>query len=369
MDSVVKYFSTEEIKLAIAIAVNKHGLESQLPHSENKYETPDDGILAVDSSSPESETESVTAMGSRSSSKVSVVEDEDFILGEIFNTPDIESTKKPSSTFFVSKEQFTKTLLSLKGLLSMVQQCKTSKDCLHFLNNGLNKHEDEETEQHPVFLVMSFVNQQMMSPNKDEENNDSLLSWIKDAVKTVIEIVNIKIDHEFVVDSCVIMQEFLNHSLSSLTEVNNSTKDISISIIALMSHNKSFGKQTILFIIEKYVEVSDKLRAADKFGYETDVMNSFEVFMNLLLETWPLYISEICPNISVSTVSKRKENIPTKNKLSLKETTDLTKEVIEWRSLLDQCTVGLTVMHPDFCHAVWRFDQFCQGLLKNLTRR
>ena len=54
--------------------------------------------------------------------------------------------------------------------------------------------------------------------------------------------------------------------------------------------------------------------------------------------------------------------------LSLGETTELAEEVACWREVLDQCTVGLTVLQPDLCEAVWRVDQFFQGLVHSLTR-
>ena len=187
---------------------------------------------------------------------------------------------------------------------------------------------------------------------------------MKDAMGTII---NLGVEHQFTSDSLDISTEFLKNSLSSLTEMKESMQYHMVLIISLMGANKMLGKQVVIFLLRQFTATGDRLREAMVYRYEDTTMDTFTVYMNLMLEIWPFYVGEVCPPVGGKAGGRKKER-SVKPRLSLGETTELAEEVASWREVLDQCTVGLTVLQPEFCEAVWRVDQFCQGMMNSLTR-
>ena len=133
-----------------------------------------------------------------------------------------------------------------------------------------------------------------------------------------------------------------------------------------MGANKMLGKQVVTFLLQRFTETADRLREAMVYRYEDNTIDTFTVYINLMLEVWPFFVGEVCPVGGKGGGRKKERSV--KPRLSLGETTELAEEVACWREVLDQCTVGLTVLQPDFCEAMWRVDQFCQGMVHSLTR-
>ena len=119
--AVSKYFTTREKKIAIALMVAKLGLQDRLPTNKTAE------AVAVDVDQPSS---SPILLSTEDSNEDDV--DDDAVLGEIFNTPDcppsedLPSAPPPS----LSVPHFTRTVLSMKGLVGMLKQCQTNVDIL-----------------------------------------------------------------------------------------------------------------------------------------------------------------------------------------------------------------------------------------------
>ena len=76
-------------------------------------------------------------------------------------------------------------------------------------------------DDHPVYVILSFISQELILSVK-EEVEESSFNWMKDAMGTIIELINLGVEHQFTSDSLDISTEFLKHSLSSLTEMRES---------------------------------------------------------------------------------------------------------------------------------------------------
>ena len=60
-------------------------------------------------------------------------------------------------------------------------------------------------------------------------------------------------------------------------------------IISMMGANKMLGKQGVNFLVDKFTETSERLREAQLYRYEDTAMETFTVYMNLMLKVWPFY--------------------------------------------------------------------------------
>ena len=343
---VCKYFTTREKKIAIALMVAKLGLQDKLPTKQ------DEETVIVDDQPNSSPPIAL-------SGEPEVTVEDDSILGDIFHSPDCP-LPPPTVATARAGPQFTRTVLSMKGLVGLLKQCQSIQDKLGILDTVDQGGEGD----HPVYVIFSFISQELI-PSVEME--DSSFTWMKDAVGTTIELINMSIEHQFIADSMDISMEFLRHSLSSLMEMTEAMKCHMVVIISLMGANKMLGKQVVTFLLQMFTETADRLREAMVYRYEDNTMDTFTVYMNLMLEVWPFFVGEVCPPVGGKGGGRKKER-SVKPRLSLGETTELAEEVACWREVLDQCTVGLTVLQPDFCEAMWRVDQFCQGMVHSLTR-
>ena len=342
---VCKYFTTREKKIAIALMVDKLGLQDKLPTKQ------DEETVIVDDQPNSSPPIAL-------SGEPEVTVEDDSILGDIFHSPDCPPPP-PTLASAIAGPIFTRTVLSMKGLVGMLKQCQTIQDKLGILDNGDQGGEGD----HPVYVIFSFISQELI-PSVEME--DSSFTWMKDAVGTTKELINMSIEHQFIANSMDISMAFLRHSLSSLMEMTEAMKYRMVVIISLMGANKMLGKQVVTFLLQMFTETADRLREAMVYRYEDNTMYTFTVYINLMLEVWPFFVGEVCPVGGKGGGRKKERSV--KPRLSLGETTELAEEVACWRELLDQCTMGLTVLQPDFCEAIWRVDQFCQGMVHSLTR-
>jgi len=354
--TVSKYFTTRERKIAIVMMVEKLGLQEKLSNANN--EVIGEVVNVKD--------ETLTSSHSLSIEEDPVAE-EDAVLSEIFNTPDCApclgnsapSSPPPSA---ISSTQFTRTVLSLKGLVGMISQSHSNMDKIGILDTG--HHGDQE--EHPVYVILSFISQEMIL-SKNESLEEGSCSWMKDGVGTIMELVNLCVEHQFVSDSLDISGEFLRHSLENLVEMPEHMRDPFTDILAMMGGNKMLGKQVVVFLLSQFSETGNRLREALLYRFEDTSMDTFAIYMNLMLSIWPFYVEAVCPPLGKAGARKKEKS--SKPRLSLGETTDLAAEVACWREVLDECTVGLTVFYPQFCEGVGIVDKFCQGMLQSLTRQ
>ena len=147
-------------------------------------------------------------------------------------------------------------------------------------------------DDHPVYVILSFISQELILPVKEEveEVEESSFNWMKDAMGTIIELINLGVEHQFTSDSLDISTEFLKHSLSSLTEMRESMQYHMVLIISLVGANKMLGKQVVIFMLQQFTATGDRLREAMVYRYEDTTMDTFTVYMNLMLEIWPFYV-------------------------------------------------------------------------------
>ena len=360
MDTTVsRYFTTRERKIAIVMMVEKLGLQEKLSIAKKSNEVTEEAFSVRDKTLPSSHSLSI---------EEDLVAEEDAVFSEIFNTPDCapslgtSTLSNPPSD--ISSQNFTRTVLSMKGLVGMLSHCHSNMDKIGILDTG--HHGDQE--EHPVYVILSFISQEMIL-SKNETLEEGSCSWMKDGVGTIMELVNLCIEHQFLSDSLDISGEFLRHSLENLVEMQEHMRDPFLDILAMMGGNKILGKQVVLFLLSQFSETGNRLREALLYRLENDSMDTFAIYMNLMLGIWPFYVEAVCPPLGGKGGGARKKEKNIKPRLSLGETTDLTEEVTCWREVLDECTLGLTVFYPQFCEGVGIFDKFCQGLLSSLTRQ
>ena len=145
-----------------------------------------------------------------------------------------------------------------------------------------------------MYVIFSFISQELI-PSVEME--DSSFTWMKDAVGTTKELINMSIEHQFIANSMDISMAFLRHSLSSLMEMTEAIKYRMVVIISHMGANKMLGKQVVTFLLQMFTETADRLREAMVYRYEDNTMDTFTVYMNLMLEVWPFFVGEVCPPV------------------------------------------------------------------------
>ena len=119
---VCKYFTTREKKIAIALMVDKLGLQDKLPTKQ------DEETVIVDD-----QPNSSSPLALSGDPEVTV--EDDSILGDIFHSPDCP-LPPPTVATAIAGPQFTRTVLSMKGLEGMLKQCQTIQDKLGILDTG-----------------------------------------------------------------------------------------------------------------------------------------------------------------------------------------------------------------------------------------
>ena len=118
---VCKYFTTREKKIAIALMVAKLGLQDKLPRKQ------DEETVIVD------DQPSFSPLALSGDPEVTM--EDDTILGDIFHSPDCP-LPPPTLATAIAGPQFTRTVLSMKGLVGMLKQCQTIQDRMGILDTG-----------------------------------------------------------------------------------------------------------------------------------------------------------------------------------------------------------------------------------------
>ena len=242
----------------------------------------------------------------------------------------------------------------------MLKQSVDPNEKLDILETGCQIGEEDQ----PIYLLLSFINQELFVQH-EKPLSDSCLKWFTDAFTVIMDVVNCGVDHMLVSETIEICSEFLNHTLENLVEMSEHTQGTAVRLVGRMGSNKSLGKQVIVFSLQRFIDTAECYRTALMYRCEDSVIDTFTVYCSLLTDMWPEYVNVVSPP-SLGRLGGRKDK-SNRPRLSLGETSELAEEITQWRKLLDECTVGLTVFRPHFCDALWRVDHFFQGLLSSLT--
>jgi len=371
--SLVPYPTKEIVMLAGALAVRELGLVDKL-----KVKEPD-----------ENQTENQTDQSQNSllgwnRGLEQLVEpqdvrvDETAVLGELFNTPDVDEAEEMPEKDVVSIAEFQQSALLLVGLAGLIEKSGSDPKKLKLLEAG-------QVESQPLFLVLSFFHQWLRAGGLD----DVLEPWLGEAVSAVTSMLNLQLQHPFLESCRQLCIEFLEDSLSSLVVLQEEKLQCSLSsFIASLCKSRAIGKHAISCLVVRFSITAQELRQLEEYCCSpTELLREFETLMNLLLELWPKFLSSVLPSRSGG--GGRKElgynfadigdMVPKKSSkkrssgggsfqplLGLRETADLQAEVTTWQTELEKCTAHLSIVQPEFCDAIWSVVAFCKGLLDNL---
>jgi hypothetical protein len=316
--------------------------------------------------------------------------EEATVLGDVFNSPD-----DPGMGVQVQASEFRQSVLLIKGLAGMVTQARTQPEKLDMLCSG------DESPNQPLYCVFSFFDQQLKSGSMVELELQAV--WLQEAVTALTQLLNTGLEHPFLTTCTEICHEFFQTSLAFLT-MQGGSEDLQYGLVHFLSQlgqSRHLGRHMMRRILDTFSDTADQLREANRFHYrDSSCLQRFHLSMTLVLEMWPLFSASVVPCRSLPVRkglgewpgSKRKsqeeqrgeeQDQTTQKKgpsgkkrfsgggmrpvLSLSETWELQTEVAEWRETLAACTEKLSVMEPDFCQAVWRVDNFCEGLVDSLA--
>ena len=359
---LVPYPIKDRVRLAGALALRELGLVEKLRELTAKQEG-DEKAAHAPASSLAQLTESSDVR-------------EDAVLEEIFNTPDVTSSSELKEE--VLFDEFRQSALLLVGLAGMVEKMSSDQKRLKVLEAG-------QVEPQPLFLVLSFFHQ-WLSAGGLEEN---LEPWLEEVLSAVPQLLNFKLDHPFLEDCRHLCTEFLEDSLPSLLALEEEHLQSALtSFLALLCKSRAIGRHAVSCIVARFSHLADELREAERFCCSpTHLLREFELLMSLLLELWPRFLTSVVPSRSQglrkesgSSLCDLGDVVPKKASkkrssgggnfqplLGLRETTDLQAEVSRWQSELEGCTAHLSILHPEFCDAIWSVVAFCRGLLDHLV--
>ena len=360
---LVPYPIKDKVRLAGALALRELGLVEKLREVMAKQEQ-DEKEAAV-----QAQASSLAQLTGLSDVK------EDAVLEEIFNTPDVAASESKEEVLF---EEFQQSALLLVGLAGMVEKMTTDQKKLKVLEAG-------QVEPQPLFLVLSFFHQWLSVGGLE----DILEPWLEEVLSAVPQLLNLKLQHPFLEDCRNLCTEFLEDSLPSLIALEEEHLQSALtSFLALLCRSRAIGKHAVSCIVARFTHLADELREAERFCCSpAHLLRQFELLMNLLIELWPRFLTSVLPSRSQGLRKESGSNlcdmgdvVPKKASkkrssgggsfqplLGLRETTDLQAEVTRWQSDLEGCTAHLSILHPEFCDAIWQVVAFCRGLLDNLV--
>lgn len=343
-DALVPYISSAEIsttleKILVDCEINKSDLK--------KLVTNNDSLALTDDSDTSCD---------------------DKVLGEIFQADD-EKTSSPKQNS-VSKSKFCHSILTLKGLVTFISANTSEKEKSVFLDaEALNNGDDDENI---VFIILSFINSYLFSVIEEDKEIETKDIWSNEAVNAILDLLNESFPHPFMISAMEICREFVINILSNLN-VGYEKNILKIQwILSSFSASKFFGKMIISFMLEKFLEIGDILREHERYKIEDEtVLLTFQVYNNLLLNIWPPFAEAICEvgMVSAGANRRRERDRTTGPRLGLAETTQLSDEMMSWLQMLSSSTVGLSIVQPEFYHAVNNVSQFIHGLLQRLNRQ
>ena len=303
--------------------------------------------------------------------------DETEVLGELFNTPDVNEAEEMPEEDVVSIAEFQQSALLLVGLAGLIEKSGSDPKKLKLLEAG-------QVESQPLFLVLSFFHQWLRAGGLD----DVLEPWLGEAVSAVTSMLNLQLQHPYLETCRQLCIEFLEDSLSSLVVLQEEKLQCSLSsFIASLCKSRAIGKHAISCLVVRFSITAQELRQLEEYCCSpTELLREFETLMNLLLELWPKFLSSVLPSRSGGlrkelgyNVADTGEMVPKKSSkkrssgggsfqplLGLRETADLQAEVTTWQTELEKCTAHLSIVQPEFCDAIWSVVAFCKGLLDNL---
>ena len=361
---LVTYPLKEKVRLAGALALRELGLVEKLREVLAKQEEDEkEAALQALPSSLEKLAESSDAR-------------EDAVLEEIFNTPDVAASSESKEEILF--EEFRQSALLLVGLAVMVEKMSSDQKRLKVLEAG-------QAEPQPLFLVLSFFHQWLSAGGLE----DNLEPWLEEGLSAVPQLLNLKVEHPFLEDCRHLCTEFLEDSLPSLLALEEEHLQSALaSFLAQLCKSRTIGKHAVSCIVARFSHLADELREAERFCCSpAHLLRQFELLMSFLLQLWPRFLSSVLPSRSQglrketgSSLCDLGDMVPKKASkkrssgggsfqplLGLRETSDLQAEVTRWQSELEGCTAHLSILHPEFCDAIWSVVAFCRGLLDNLV--
>ena len=370
--SLVPYPTKEIVMLAGALAVRDPGLVDKL-----KVKEPEENVTEKQTDQSQASSLGWNRGLEQFAGPQDVEVDETEVLGELFNTPDVNEAEEMPEKDVVSIAEFQQSALLLVGLAGLIEKCGSDPKKLKLLEAG-------QVESQPLFLVLSFFHQWLRAGGLD----DVLEPWLGEAVSAVTSMLNLQLQHPYLETCRQLCIEFLEDSLSSLVVLQEEKLQCSLSsFIASLCKSRAIGKHAISCLVVRFSITAQELRQLEEYCCSpTELLREFETLMNLLLELWPKFLSSVLPSRSGGlrkelgyNVADTGEMVPKKSSkkrssgggsfqplLGLRETADLQAEVTTWQTELEKCTAHLSIVQPEFCDAIWSVVAFCKGLLDNL---
>ena len=279
-DKVTEYItSTDIVRTFLSVMRNHQITEEDLNVKEN---TGSDGAIGKNSLECDIDEET-----------------EDSILGNLFSQRSVSSSQDENSPDLskseikISETQFYQSVFVIKGLVTLLSQQNNSSDKLNFLNLEVLGYSQDENSN-IVFGLLTFISSILFSDQSVSSHSlesNSLWKWMKEGVSAVIDLTNENLSHLFMDDVLEISKEFMLNLLHGLTEVDKGSQENVLKILSMFGANKHFGRILVDFLINKFLEVSDLLREAERFKITDDaIKDDFQVFYSSIIELWPNYI-------------------------------------------------------------------------------
>ena len=371
--SLVPYPTKEIVMLAGALAVRDLGLVDKL-----KVKEPEENVTEKQTDQSQASSLGWNRGLEQFAGPQDVEVDETEVLGELFNTPDVDEAEEMPDKDVVSIAEFQQSALLLVGMAGLIEKSGSDPKKLKLLEAG-------QVESQPLFLVLSFFHQWLRAGGLD----DVLEPWLGEAVSAVTSMLNLQLQHPYLETCRQLCIEFLEDSLSSLVVLQEEKLQSSLSsFMASLCRSRAIGKHAISCLVVRFSITAQELRQLEEYCCSpTELLREFETLMNLLLELWPKFLSSVLPSRSGGGGRKEPgynfadigDMVPKKSSkkrssgggsfqplLGLRETADLQAEVTTWQTELEKCTAHLSIVQPEFCDAIWSVVAFCKGLLDNL---
>ena len=371
--SLVPYPTKEIVMLAGALAVRDLGLVDKL-----KVKEPEENVTEKQTDQSQASSLGWNRGLEQFAGPQDVEVDETEVLGELFNTPDVDEAEEMPEKDVVSITEFQQSALLLVGMAGLIEKSGSDPKKLKLLEAG-------QVESQPLFLVLSFFHQWLRAGGLD----DVLEPWLGEAVSAVTSMLNLQLQHPYLETCRQLCIEFLEDSLSSLVVLQEEKLQSSLSsFMASLCRSRAIGKHAISCLVVRFSITAQELRQLEEYCCSpTELLREFETLMNLLLELWPKFLSSVLPSRSGGGGRKEPgynfadigDMVPKKSSkkrssgggsfqplLGLRETADLQAEVTTWQTELEKCTAHLSIVQPEFCDAIWSVVAFCKGLLDNL---
>lgn len=240
---VTPYHSRRQVELAAALLLQDLGLQGA-------FAAPEEGEVSAEGLPERGAGPGTSAVVEHcDSTQPATQEEEQALLEEIFNTPDL-----PGQAEMVGPAEFRQAVALLVGLAALLGRAGSDDARREVLQGGT------EAEPQLLYTVLTFLHQQLTGEGEPGER----LGWLQEAATAVAQLLNSDMEHPFLAACSELCLEFLDDALASLGAVGagEELRGLLVPFLARLGGSRALGRHAVRGILHRFTGIAEELREA-----------------------------------------------------------------------------------------------------------